>query len=587
MSEQIIDKIRSLTDVPVTHVVISHWHGDHNFGIHRFAEEYPGVEIIAHEFTHATFNTTRMGYLDDQQNFKEDIVPRLQSFIDARAMPDGRELSDAAVAKFQRLIDDADILEAEFKRSKVTPPTATFTDRYVIDSGDVSIELLFLGLTVTPRATSSCGCPKRKLLRPATLSSRHHLTHSTCLPQPWADTLKRIKALEFEILVPGHGEIQRNADYVDLLIETAEEIVEQRDALVSSGVATEEIAAQLDFTKIEPRFTGGDEYLKVAYYSWFERPFRLAAVKALGDEPMVVLTPHEAIPFDDVRWTIEATEHELLDYMGKQALRIKGGAAWLPDLDVVNAIVEFDIAVAEERGFAGLVFRMQDRENFEHFYIRPHQSGNPDANQYTPVFNGVSAWQLYHGEDFASPTEYSFDDWMSIKVVYAGSNAEVYIDSDEPVLRVTGLRRDDFGGAIGINSANFSAVHFANFRYTPLSTAYKFPWPPDTTDVERGMVMTWEVSTAFDGALLDDVNELDEDLTRDLEWSDLAAEQTGITNLAQVNGAGEGSNTAFARVFVDADGPETRNLQLGYSDKANRFRQWKTRIQRRQYLYEP
>ena len=36
MSDLVIDKIRSLTDLPVTDVVISHWHGDHAFGIHRF-----------------------------------------------------------------------------------------------------------------------------------------------------------------------------------------------------------------------------------------------------------------------------------------------------------------------------------------------------------------------------------------------------------------------------------------------------------------------------------------------------------------------------------------------------------------------
>ena len=35
MADQIIDKIRSLTTKPVTHVVISHWHGDHNFGVSR------------------------------------------------------------------------------------------------------------------------------------------------------------------------------------------------------------------------------------------------------------------------------------------------------------------------------------------------------------------------------------------------------------------------------------------------------------------------------------------------------------------------------------------------------------------------
>jgi glyoxylase-like metal-dependent hydrolase (beta-lactamase superfamily II) len=69
MAEQTMEKIQSLTDAPVTHVIISHWHGDHNFGIYRFAQEYPDVEIIAHEFTNTVFNSPRITYIDRQRNF--------------------------------------------------------------------------------------------------------------------------------------------------------------------------------------------------------------------------------------------------------------------------------------------------------------------------------------------------------------------------------------------------------------------------------------------------------------------------------------------------------------------------------------
>lgn len=36
MSERAITKIRQVTDKPVTHVAVSHWHQDHNFGIRAF-----------------------------------------------------------------------------------------------------------------------------------------------------------------------------------------------------------------------------------------------------------------------------------------------------------------------------------------------------------------------------------------------------------------------------------------------------------------------------------------------------------------------------------------------------------------------
>jgi len=570
MAEQIIAKVRSLTELPVTHVVVSHWHGDHNFGIFRFAEEYPGVEIIAHEFTRDVFNTPRMNYLDRQRNFKKEISPQIEAMVEARARPDGRELSDAAVAKFERLLDDADILEAEIKRSKITPPTVTFQDKYVIESGEARIELLFLGHGNT-EGDIVMWLPEERIVSTGDIVVAPSPYAFNMPPRPWADTLRRIDALEFEVLVPGHGEIQTDRDYLSLLIETADDIAEQSDALVASGVATEEIAAKLDFSEIEPRFTGGDAYLKVAYEAWFERPFRQAAVKALGNEPMVSIAAPESVPFNDERWTIEAAEHRLVDYLGEQALLIKGGAALLTELDVANAIVEFDIAISEERGFAGLVFRMQDKANYEHFYIRPHQSGNADANQYTPVFNGVSAWQLYHGEDFASPTAYEFNKWMRVKIVFAGSKAEVYIDSDKPVLRIKSLRRNDFDGAIGLNSANFSAVHFANFKYTPLSVAYDFAWQVEAQESDADTVLSWEVSESFEAATLDGVTELRPELTDSLDWSEVAAEPTGITNLAQASGLDDGKNTVFARVFVTAETSQMKQLQLGYSDKAAVF----------------
>jgi len=58
-------------------------------------------------------------------------------------------------------------------------------------------------------------------------------------------------------------------------------------------------------------------------------------------------------------------------------------------------VVELDLAVSAQRDSHGIVWRLADRENFESFFVRPHQMGNPDAVQNTPVFNDI--WQLYHG----------------------------------------------------------------------------------------------------------------------------------------------------------------------------------------------
>ena len=386
-------------------------------------------------------------------------------------------------------------------------------------------------------------------------------------PRRWAATLRAIRQLDYAALVPGHGAVQRNTDYVDLLIETAETIADQRDALVANGVATDDIPDRLDFSAFEERFTGGDAYVKVFYENYMVQAFSAAAVKALGDGRMVEPPPAENVPFDDERWQFLGNEHEVVEHLGRTALRMKGAAALLPELEIRNGVVEFDIAVSGERGFAGALFRYLGAGNSEHFYIRPHQSGNPDANQYQPLFNGGDAWQLYHGDGYGAPVEYRLNEWLPVKIVFAGSQAEIYIDSADPVIHVRDLKRDVAAGAIGLMSANFGDAHFSNFRYTVLADAYAFAQPPQVERVP-GMIASWQISDAVSSATIDARSRLDSDWLAARSWSTAAAEASGIVNLSAHAARDAANDTVLARLVLEADAAGTRELQFGYSDRA-------------------
>ena len=571
MAEQIIEKVRTLTDRPVTHVVTSHWHGDHNFGVYRFAEEFPNVQFIAHEFTNQVFNSTRITYIDRQRDFVSKNREEFQKIVDSGKDSKGNKVSDGDRRDYARILEDGDVLDPEFNRSKVTPANVTFTNKYSIQSGDRAIELMFLGHANTA-GDIVMWLPEERIVSTGDIVVLPSPYAFNVPPRPWAETLRALNKLDYKMMVPGHGEIQTDTAYVDLLIEAAESIADQRDALLAEGKTSEEAQELLDFSAFEDQFIQGSEYLKLYYDDYFEKPFRAAALKALTGEPMVKIDPPERIPLNDDRWQVDAAEHELVDYLGQQALKIKGGRAMLPDLDIENGLVEFDIAVSEERGFAGLVFRVQDDANFEHFYIRPHQSGNPDANQYTPVFNGVAAWQLYHGEGYGRPVDYRFDEWMHTKIIYAGSKAKVYINSDEPVLHVDDLKRGVASGAIGLDASNFAPVHFANFKVTSLADAYAFP--NDSSESQNaavGTVTSWLVSDVFDSASLHGITHLDDAEKQGRAWTELDAESTGITNLAQLQGLGEGRDTVFARLVVSSESATTKELTLGYSDAASVF----------------
>ena len=286
MAERIIDKIRSLTDQPVTHVIVSHWHGDHNFGIFRYLEEFPNVQVIAHEFTEAVFNGTRINYIDGMPTQIPTFKGQIEEGLREGKRLNGEPLSDVMRRVYERILEDADLIHAEYNRVKVTNATLTFEDKLTIRSGNRLIELMFMGDGNTA-GDIIMWLPEEKIVSAGDIIV-HPVPYAFNMPpKKWGETLRRIKALGYETLVPGHGEVQRDNSFIDLLIETADSVVAQRDRLVAEGIAEEEAIQQIDFSGVEERFTGGSEYLALYYNSWFKRPMAAAAFKELKGIPMV------------------------------------------------------------------------------------------------------------------------------------------------------------------------------------------------------------------------------------------------------------------------------------------------------------
>lgn len=281
----------------------------------------------------------------------------------------------------------------------------------------------------------------------------------------------------------------------------------------------------------------------------------------------------QVIPFDSPRWQIDAEESRVEEHLGRTSLYLFGGMALVKDSEMLDGIIEFDIAFGPERGFAGATWRVQDIDNREQFYMRAHQSGNPDANQYTPVFNGQTAWQLYHGDGYGAPVEYRFDTWIPVRIVVAGGQAEIYIgDLETPALFADELKRVPASGQVGLTVAAFSPAWFSNFRYTAMAEPPPFMNPIDRDRSMRpGTIMAWQVSAAVSEDGLRGVTELSPEAKDGLSWSTLECELTGLANISRLHPLEKARNTVFAKVEVEADEALVAALAFGYSDRIRVF----------------
>lgn len=266
------------------------------------------------------------------------------------------------------------------------------------------------------------------------------------------------------------------------------------------------------------------------------------------------------------QWEIEGRGHRFETHDGKESLYLDSAVAVLKDAEFENGVIEYDVLFEKTRNFAGVSFRRDAAGlNHEDFYIRPHQSGNPDANQYTPVFNGVPGWQIYYGPAYATPLEYRHGEWTHVKLVVKDDRADIYIDGDEPVLHVADLKHAQQAGGVALWTLIGSA-HFANLTVTPTDDVDIVGTPGEDRPVPEGLVRQWMVSDPVAAATLEDRQKLPRDVLDARTWSSLAAETNGVANLARAAQFSPDENTVLARLELRSDKAQTKRLRFGFSD---------------------
>jgi hypothetical protein len=227
------------------------------------------------------------------------------------------------------------------------------------------------------------------------------------------------------------------------------------------------------------------------------------------------------------------------------------------------------MAFPQSRAFIGFHFRISSEKNYEEFYVRPHQSGNPDANQYTPVYGGNAAWQLYYGEGYGVPIKYDFDNWMHFKLVVSGQYMEVYIqDMVTPVLFAE-LKQKPMKGDVRLyNGINES--YFANVSVTADDNVKLKGKPKPSQPLAPGTIEKWSISNAIDEKLITNITSL-KDLPAKLQYKTFGVEQTGTLNISSTTDIGEGSNAVLARLVIDSEKEQMKKIVFGFSDRVKVF----------------
>jgi len=186
------------------------------------------------------------------------------------------------------------------------------------------------------------------------------------------------------------------------------------------------------------------------------------------------------------------TKAEIATYRGRKALHLSPPPSHDPDREAMLALVdgsdfkdgtiEVDVVglpiTAMDptgRGFAGIVFRVQDHgARAENVYLRPTNGRSDDQlrRNHSVQYESMPdfPWHRLRKESpgvYESYTDLEAGAWTKMKVEIAGVKARLYVNgAPQPCLIVNDLKLGDSRGQIGVWAYIATDAYFSNLRVT-------------------------------------------------------------------------------------------------------------------------
>ena len=266
-----IAQIRTWTDKPVRYLVNTHWHYDHTMGNGVYAAEFPALGIIAHRETRKHVRGYNPGWFERFPQRAETFAKRVREGTDI----DGKPLSAEDIEVYRNASAGVASVHAEYRTLTDRPPDIGFDDRLEINLGNREVHVLFLGRGNTS-GDAVVFLPQEKILVAGDLLDHPVPYLGGGYPVDLIDTLRAMDRLDFETIVPGHGDVLRGRahlhEVVNLLTTVVAE-VEKAIYRIGNGsrnldeVRTSVMAA-LDVDALAKPF-GGDDKDNRAFFESF------------------------------------------------------------------------------------------------------------------------------------------------------------------------------------------------------------------------------------------------------------------------------------------------------------------------------
>ncbi|MBC7987620.1 MAG: MBL fold metallo-hydrolase [Sphingomonadaceae bacterium] len=287
--DRVVAYVRSFTDKPVKALIITHWHNDHPQGASQIREAWPDVRIIATEQTRFGIDgparSLGLAYQPSPE-WEAAVTAQINEGVAADEAQAANAEHDALQRqRFARRARQFRERIPDIAGTHLVAPTEILRDEILIDDPERPVRVLFLGRANTD-GDAIVWLPNQRLVATGDVVVSPIPFGFFSYPADWIEALGRIKALEFELLVPGHGLPQSDSAYVDRLVATITDIRTQVGALAAQRLTLEQVRERVDFSAQTAIF-GPTNRRRVAFEGLWLRPMIENAWKEARGIPIV------------------------------------------------------------------------------------------------------------------------------------------------------------------------------------------------------------------------------------------------------------------------------------------------------------
>jgi glyoxylase-like metal-dependent hydrolase (beta-lactamase superfamily II) len=236
----LLEEIKEVTGKPVTTVINTHFHFDHAHGNQIFE---PAVQIIGHEFTRRMLLSNSIG-----MPLYQRYVSAMPGEIDTLKKRIASETDAAAKAKLETQLQVLENNFASQKELKPTPPNVTLSTEMTLYRGTREIQIRFLGRGHTA-GDVVVFLPNEKVVITGDFLTAGLSNMSDSYPEEWVASLDALKKLDFDTVLPGHGDAFTDKAKIDYFQAYLRDVWGEVSRLKQQGVPAAEAAKRADLTK--------------------------------------------------------------------------------------------------------------------------------------------------------------------------------------------------------------------------------------------------------------------------------------------------------------------------------------------------